>query len=202
LGGGLALLLVGAILVYLSHVVGPAERSLTKTAEASLTGPTLPRDSKSVDSMAVRRTEAKMGVAPSTKAPNTAGSPPQILSGAARDEAYRRLLVGKWETERSGHREMTVRADGTATMVVRLDGVNAMLFGKKLTFWLKWSIQDGKLAFETTGGEPASRIKVITVMYGTNRVQRIRSLTKIRLLLIDEEGDPDHDYRRVAARTE
>ena len=200
LGGGLVLLLSALGLSYILGVGDPAEQSSADTVEASLTIPAFSRSTTSNPQSG--RPAAASGT---EKLPNSNTSPEKgtgtapASSGATRDDVYRRLLVGKWETERSGHRELTVRADGTATMVVRLTGVNAVLFGKKLTFWIKWTVQDGKLVFSTTGGEPASRIKVITVMYGTNRTQQIRSLTKNRLLLIDEEGDPDHDYRRIAA---
>jgi len=200
LTGGLAVLFSGLVLVYVFGAGEPTDRTSTEPAEASLTVPvSLRSTAPESDRPPVAGRSEKPAESKTSSGKSAAATP--ALSGVARDEAYRRLVIGKWETERSGHRELTVRPDGTATMIVQLTGFNAVLFGKKLTFWIQWTIQDGKLAFSTTGGEPASRIKVITVMYGTNRTQQIRSLTKDRLLLIDEEGDPDHDCRRVVAST-
>jgi len=200
LTGGFVVLFSGLALVYVFGAGETAERSSTEPAEASVRVPVSLRSS-TPDSgrLPVTDTTRKPAVTKTSAGKSPAATP--ALAGVARDEAYRKFVIGKWETERSGHRELTVLPDGTATMIVRLTGFNAVLFGKKLTFWIKWTIENGKLAFTTTGGEPASRIKLITVMYGTNRTQQIRSLTKDQLLLIDEDGDPDHDYRRIAENT-
>lgn len=118
-------------------------------------------------------------------------------SETANDATDRQRLVGSWQTYRSGKRVLTVRDDGTATMVVEPEGVWTYLFGTRLTFELEWKIESGDLIYRAIGGVPADKIKLVTEMWGHQRRQTIRKLTDDRLILIDEDGDPDHDWKRV-----
>lgn len=114
------------------------------------------------------------------------------------DEAYRKLIVGNWETDRDGRRFLKVFDDGTAVMDVEIPGNWSLLFGKKMKFDIVWSIEDGVLTFETTGGEPKAKVDLITSMYGKQRVQKIKRLDETTMRLPDEEPDgEDHVWTRV-----
>lgn len=126
--------------------------------------------------------------------------PPQAVDSLS-DEELSRRLVGHWESERGGKRELVVHADGTAHMDVTITTYHKMLFGERVEFDGRWSIQDGELHFETTGGKPQWSVKAVTSVYGKSRVHPILKLTEDELVLKDDkDGEPNHEYRRVSRR--
>jgi hypothetical protein len=120
---------------------------------------------------------------------------------AASDSEQRRLVVGTWEDEYEGHRIMTVRPDGTATMIVQLHGWKAALYASELRFEMIWSIDRGRLKKQTTGGEPAGRVKAILKMMGDRVDEQILELTADRLWLLDQNGKRKYDWRRVKPKS-
>jgi len=116
---------------------------------------------------------------------------------SSRDAEYRRLVVGTWEDEYEGKRTMTVRADGTATMIVDLRGWKAALYASRLTFQMVWSIHDGRFQKRTTGGEPSGKVNAILKLMGDRVEERILELTQDRLLLLDQNGKRKYDWHRV-----
>jgi hypothetical protein len=121
----------------------------------------------------------------------------QSASDDSRDAEFRRQVVGVWEDEYQGHRTMTMRADGTATMVVELHGWKATLYASKLVFEMTWSLEHGRLKKRTTRGEPAGRVKAILKLMGDRVDERILELTAQRLLLLDQDGKRQYDWHRV-----
>src|SRR4051812_212729 len=59
---------------------------------------------------------------------------------AAADTIDRRKLLGTWQDHYQGTRTMTLKDDGTATMVVELKGIQANLMAPKLTFDMRWTL--------------------------------------------------------------
>lgn len=112
------------------------------------------------------------------------------------DARLRRLVVGTWADEYKGKRTMTVRPDGTATMVVELEGLNALL-GSRLRFDMEWAIEDGRLKKRTIGGEPSGRVNLILKAMGDRVDEPILELSEERLLLLDGDGRTRYDWRRV-----
>src|SRR5689334_2211008 len=92
---------------------------------------------------------------------------------ALSDPELRRAVVGSWEDDYQGHRTMTIRADGSATMVVQLRGWKAALYASQLRFDMVWSIQGGRLAKRTTGGDPPGKVKTILKMMGDRVDEKI-----------------------------
>jgi hypothetical protein len=117
-------------------------------------------------------------------------------SSPSGDERLRKLAHGTWEDDYQGRRTMTLRDDGTGTMVVELSGLEATLFASKLTFEMEWSVQDGRMQKRTTGGEPAGRVKLILNMMGDRVDEPILELTEDRLLLLDKDGKTKYNWRR------
>ena len=115
------------------------------------------------------------------------------------DEQHRAKVVGTWEDDYQGKRTLTVRADGTATMVVELAGVAAALYAKRMTFEEEWEIEDGVLIMKMLGGEPEKRVNLIMSTMGDSSSQEILELTAERMLLRDLKGDgtKEYDWRRV-----
>ena len=114
------------------------------------------------------------------------------------DAELRQGIVGAWEDDYQGHRTMTVRADGTATMVVRLQGWKAFLYASELQFEMLWSIDNGRMKKRTTGGRPAGKVKLILKALGDETEEQILELNADRLLLLDRDGKRQYDWRRVA----
>jgi hypothetical protein len=113
------------------------------------------------------------------------------------DEACRKLIVGTWQDHYRGTRTMTVRADGTATMVVELTGVKAALYASRLRFDMKWSLANGRLKKQTIGGDPPGRVKLILKMMGDRVDEPVLELTQERLLLLDGDGKQKYDWKRI-----
>lgn len=133
------------------------------------------------------------------------GRPPEPAAEAARtapedvdnpDERLRQLVVGTWHDDYQGRRTMTLRADGTGTMVVELTGVQAALFAPRLQFEMEWSIEDGRLKKQTLRGEPATQVQLILATMGDRVDEPILELTADRLLLLDKDGQTRYDWRR------
>lgn len=115
------------------------------------------------------------------------------------DARYRALVIGTWEDDYQGHRTMTLHEDGTGTMVVELQGLQARLFASRLDFRMEWSLEAGRLKKRTVGGEPEGRVNMILKMMGDRVDEPILELTEDRLLLQDQDGETRYDWRRVTA---
>ena len=127
--------------------------------------------------------------APST---NPASNP-----ASDKDARFRKLVLGTWADEYKGKRTMTIRPDGTATMLVELDGITSIMFASKMRFDMVWAVQGGRLKKQTFGGEPAGRVRLILAMMGDRVDEPILELTAKRLLLLDADGKTKYDWRRV-----
>ncbi len=106
-------------------------------------------------------------------------------------------LIGSWEDDYYGHRVMTLRPDGTGTMLVELKGPAKLIVGSKLTFRVEWSVADGRLDIHTTGGEPANKVAMITRTYGDRAVQEILELTANELQVRDTDDGDEFVWRRL-----
>ena len=114
-----------------------------------------------------------------------------------RDQAVRQRLVGVWQDEYQGHRTLTIRPDGTATMVMELRGLHR-LFAQKLTFEEEWTLEGDQLQFHLVGGEPATKIDFVIELKGTHFKQKILELSKSRLLVWDDCEQVEMDWQRVS----
>jgi hypothetical protein len=110
-----------------------------------------------------------------------------------------RRLLGNWQDHYKGKRTMTLKEDGTGTMLCELSGVQATLFAAKLRFDMRWSL-DGKILKKTTvGGEPKEKVNLILNMMGNTAAETIQELTDDRLLLLDKDGKTQYDWKRIKA---
>lgn len=112
------------------------------------------------------------------------------------DADFRRRIVGKWQDEYFGRRYLTVEEDGAAKMIVQPSGIGKKLFAEELAFTIEWAIEDGKVSMKTTGGEPASKVKLVTRLYGEKAEYTILEMTADRMLLLDADGKTKYDWRR------
>jgi tryptophan-rich sensory protein len=115
----------------------------------------------------------------------------------SRDDGFRELVVGTWQDEYQGKRTLTLRKDGTGTMVVELSGLQAALVAPRLTFNMEWSIADGRLEKRSIDGEPAAQVSMILATMGDTVNEKILELTEEGMLLLDQDGKTEYDWRRV-----
>ena len=113
------------------------------------------------------------------------------------DAQQRSLVLGTWHDEYQGKRTMTLKEDGTGTMIVELSGWRAALSAPRLKFNMKWSVKDGHLKKQTISGEPETQVTMILSTMGDHVDEPILELTEDRLLLLDKDSKTKYDWRRV-----
>jgi hypothetical protein len=113
------------------------------------------------------------------------------------DAHYRSLVLGTWQDAYQGKRTMTLKEDGTGTMIVELSGWRAAFSASRLKFNMKWSVKDGHLKKQTISGEPETQVKMILSTMGDHVDEPILELTEDRLLLLDKDGKTKYDWKRV-----
>ena len=119
-------------------------------------------------------------------------------NAASSDDGFRGLVAGTWQDEYQGNkRTLTLRKDGTGTMVVELNGLQATLVAPRLTFNMEWSIADGRLKKQSLDGEPAAQVSMILATMGDTANETILELTEERMLLLDQDGKTKYDWRKV-----
>lgn len=124
-------------------------------------------------------------------------SVPEELSPEDAERA--RLLVGVWKQERFGQRRMTVKADGSATMVIRPEGLLASTFGfdKQLDLQMYWKVKDGHIDYGVSGGTPPDQVKTASSMWGDHWVEKIEALSDQELILLDQSTSAPSKWQRV-----
>ena len=113
------------------------------------------------------------------------------------DKSFRHRVTGTWEDDYQGKRTMTLKEDGSGTMVVELSGWHSALSAPRLRFDMVWSVEGGHLKKRTVGGTPATQVQIILKTMGDRVDEPILELTEHRLLLLDQDGKTKYDWRRV-----
>jgi hypothetical protein len=119
------------------------------------------------------------------------------VASISRDENYRRLAAGTWQDFYHGKRTLTLKPDGTATMVVEFSGLKARLFTRRLTLQIVWSIEDGRMHRRTVGGSPADKVEFVNRRAGVQVAEPIVELTDEQMVLLDQDGSRQYRWRRV-----
>jgi len=100
-----------------------------------------------------------------------------------------KLLMGSWTRESYGTRTLTIRADGTAKMVIKPSAVYAFVFGSVINVDVKWELQDGHIDYKVTGGTPTDKVDLAKKTYGDHWHEKIDKLDGTTLILVGKEGD-------------
>lgn len=119
------------------------------------------------------------------------------VDGVRSEPSIKRLMTGVWEDDYKGHRILTLRPDGTGSMVVELEGLAATLFAAKLTFSEEWCVSNGKVTMKATGGEPAGKVRLVLSLHGDRSTQKIVEVTDDRMILVEEPSGTRFEWRRV-----
>lgn len=134
----------------------------------------------------------------SHESPETSPDSRKFITYAEVDEEIQRQkVVGRWQDEYRGKRYLTIRNDGTATMVVEPDGIGKKIFADRLSFEIAWTFSDGRIVMTMTSGEPKSKTSLVMKLYGTRAEYSLLNLDDQQLLLLDADGATRYDWRRI-----
>jgi len=117
--------------------------------------------------------------------------------GPERDRQLGQMAVGTWRDFYQGKRTMTLRPDGTCTMVIELTGWRALSFTSRLELDIAWSIDDGKMHRRTLGGRPPDKVEFVNKLAGVEIADTILDLTADRMILLDQNGYREYSWQRV-----
>jgi hypothetical protein len=139
-------------------------------------------------------TPRRQAVVIPTEAEQSTTTEPMPLSA---DDRFRAAMLGVWEDDYQGHRVLTLADDGTGVMVVEPVGLASFTYAPQLTFTEKWSVTDGTVRMDATGGQPAIAVQMILKLYGSSATFRIEDVTSERMILIDLADKTRFEWRRV-----
>lgn len=115
------------------------------------------------------------------------------------DEHRRQAILGEWYDEYRGKRHLSLRDDGTGTMLVEPDGIGKRLFAALLTFEIEWSVADGHVTMKMLRGEPKAKVQLILKLHGQEATYKILEVADEQMLLLDADGKTRYDWRRSPA---
>ncbi|MFN9370863.1 MAG: hypothetical protein ACK6D3_03160 [Planctomycetaceae bacterium] len=129
--------------------------------------------------------------------PSVTDAPVDAFPGSAPEATSpEQQVLGVWRDFYRGERTLTLKADGTGTMVVKLAGMAKKLFAETLQFDLTWGFEEGLLVMSTVDGRPASKFEVIRKLYGDRAEYEVLELTSDQMRLKDAGGKTEYDWRR------
>lgn len=109
-----------------------------------------------------------------------------------------RLLTGTWTRESYGTRELTIRSDGTASMVIKPSTVYALVFGPRIDIEVAWELQDGYVDYKVTSATPEDKFEMAKQTWGDHWHEKIHKLDETTLILLGENGD-EYVWNRMKA---
>ena len=134
---------------------------------------------------------------PKDDSPGTKPDTPSAEDEDAREAArITKLLAGTWTRESYGNRRLTIREDGTASMVIKPSTVYALVFGDRIDIEVKWELQDGYVDYKVTSATPAEKFEMAKKTWGDHWHEKINKLDEETLILLGEEGD-EYEWTRV-----
>ena len=122
---------------------------------------------------------------------------PGATSDAEADLRLRQLAIGTWQDSYHGRRTLTLRPDGTATMVIEFSGIKARLFTPRLRLDLTWSVRNGHMWRRITGGQPPAKVAFVVQRVGEVAVESIEALSAAQMQLRDVQTKQRYRWQRV-----
>ena len=105
-------------------------------------------------------------------------------------------LVGSWRDSFCGQRTLTLKADGTATMLLELDFAGRLLYGKRLTFDMRWTVNESILTFEILTGSPLDAARSAMKVWGEKFEYRVVQLDDEQLQAWTSDDSTLYKLRR------
>lgn len=125
-------------------------------------------------------------------------SPPPTLSddsplSTPEQCALTEQLIGVWQQHKHGERTLRVNADGTATVQVELNMLGALMYGKRMTLQLNWSLDGDVMTQTISSGTPPESVQRLIRDWGNRREYRVIDVSHEHLILSEVGDDGDHD---------
>lgn len=177
-------------------VIGGAWWAWERPTQQS-TGPTLARTQGVADGNSLRPSVDPSERTEPAERPPVAANPVDVAAESPRDALTpEQCVLGVWRDFYRGERTLTLNADGSGTMVVKLAGMAKKLFAETLQFDLTWQFEEGRLVMSTVDGRPASKFELIRKLYGDRADYEVLELTADQMRLRDAGGKTEYDWRR------
>lgn len=120
---------------------------------------------------------------PSTESSHSATASPDVSkTGIQR-------LVGVWQQEVFGRRTLTIRPDGTASMVVEPNSIFSLGFGKRIDVELKFEVKANRAVYAIVGGAPADKVELAKKTWGDHWDEELLEVTESTFVLLEASGN-------------
>ena len=120
---------------------------------------------------------------------------PSLTSG---DGTFNRDdFVGRWVLNDSIRRDVTINADGSATMDVDLDFVSSLFYGSEMTLTIYWQLTGDVITHTLLSGEPKKNVDKLVKDFGNKRSYRVISIDDEAMVLEDYNVDSPERHRWV-----
>ncbi len=116
-------------------------------------------------------------------------------TSASTESSIRERLIGTWHDNYQAKRTLTIRPDGTATMICELQGMHR-LFATQLLFEQEWSLDGDQLTLRTLRGEPQKKIDFVVKLKGDVARQRVLEATDTLLRVYDSGEEAEFRWQR------
>lgn len=139
-------------------------------------------------------------IAPKIKSAEPENQPESnIKSAELNSQELLARLVGKWEQTKSTSKQiLTIKENGTATMVIEPQGIWSTVLGKKVTVDIEWHLNAATLTLLAVGGSPENKLDYIKQLWGSEFVREIHSIEDKMFTLRDVEGDVSQKWIRTS----
>lgn len=106
-------------------------------------------------------------------------------------------LIGTWKLDDSIQRLLEMRADGTATMQVKLDYFSSLIYGQRMTLELSWDVCDGVLTHHLEKGTPSANVQRLIRDWGNERSYKVIRVSGDEMVLESMSDQDVHHWKRV-----
>jgi hypothetical protein len=107
-------------------------------------------------------------------------------------------LVGTWRDKFFGTRTLTLNADGSAKMVLDLDFAGRLMYGNRLEFDMKWSVEGANVMIDIIEGTPAKNAKSAMDTWGSRYEYLLDCVEDDKIEMRDWDGSMNHSLRRLS----
>lgn len=142
--------------------------------------------------LAVEIATATVVMRPSTSAKHDTS----LTAQPASQVSLKQRLIGTWHDDYQADRTLTIRADGTATMICQLRGMHRF-FATQLLFEQEWRLEGDRLTFRTVRGVPQKKIDFVVKLKGATTRQIVQEVTDSLLRVYDEGEATEFHWERV-----
>lgn len=106
-------------------------------------------------------------------------------------------VIGRWRDSFFGTRTLTLNADGTARMELDLDFAGRLLYGKRLDFDMKWTLEGGTITIDVIEGTPAEQAKSAMATWGSRYMYLLDNIETQQIEMRDWDGSMSYTLRRL-----